>query len=261
MLVACSDSARPVLERAAAAFGLLYPEARVQVVGDDSRGAFVRLSEQRAQVAVLARRLQPDEEGATGPGPLLTYRLAADALAIVVHPANGIDSLDMGQLTAVLKGAVGSWERLGGASLPIIRVLRDRNSGTYEQLRQQVLAGGDFGPGVACRDSREVVERVASIPGAIGCVGLAWLGDPRVVTVRVASAAGQPAVRPTAAAVFQQRYPLRRPWVVCHWGGHGADVAAGFVAFLTSPRGQTVVEREGLVPDQVPPRSIELTRR
>jgi phosphate transport system substrate-binding protein len=232
----------------------------VQVVGDDSRGAFVRLAEQRAGVAVLARPLQPDEEAAMGPGLLQTCRLATDALAIVVHPATGVDSLDLRQLAAVLSGVVDSWERVGGASLPVIRVLRDRNSGTYEQLRQQVLSGGDFGPGTACRSSREVVERVASTPGAVGCVGLAWVGDPRVVAVRLA-AADQPAVRPTPAAVFQQRYPLRRPWVVCHWGGQDADLAAGFVAFLTSPRGQTVVEREGLVPDQVPPRSIELTRR
>ena len=83
-------------------------------------------------------------------------------------------------------------------------------------------------------------------------------GSHQVSALRLAAVAGGPAVAPTAAAVYQNRYPVRRPVLVCQLGEPGSGLQAGFVAFLTSPRGQIVVESEGLVPKTVPERAIQL---
>jgi ABC-type phosphate transport system substrate-binding protein len=141
----------------------------------------------------------------------------------------------------------------------VVPVVRDRNSGTYEALRQLALGGADPVRGALCRTSQEVVDRVASDLGGIGCVGLAWLKGGRVKALRIAQNPEGEFVAATAPHVYKNRYPIRRPFMACVTGGTvEASPRAGFIAFLTSERGQIIVESEGLVPDTVPERIIQL---
>ncbi len=261
LTVACADSALPLIEREARTFMALYPGARIDVVPTDSRGALVKLFSGEAGLAVISRDVGEDERRAASEGgiPLNTYRIAVDGVAVIVHPQNRVDSLSLAQVSGLLGGGVGSWGEVGEDDRPVVPVVRDRNSGTYEVVRQRALAGGDFVRGVLCRTSQEVVDRVASEPGGIGCVGLAWLKGGRVKALRIAQRPGEEFVGASASGVYQNRYPIRRPLLVCTTGGAvEASPRAGFVAFLTSQRGQLVVESEGLVPDTVPERVIQL---
>ena len=263
LIVACADSALPLVEREARAFMTLYPEARIDVVPTDSRGALIRLFNGEAGMAVISRGVGDDEKRAAAEGnvPLNVYRIAIDGVAFIVHPQNRVDSLSVGQIAGLLGGKVGGWSEVGGRDRPVVPVLRDRNSGTYEVVRQQALGGEGFAGGVVCRTSQEVVDRVASEPGGIGCVGLAWLKEGRVKALLVAQKPGEAFVAASAPSVYKSRYPIRRPLLVCTTGGAvEASPRAGFLAFLTSQRGQIIVELEGLVPDTVPERIIQLTR-
>lgn len=263
LIVACADSALPLIEREARAFMILYPEARIDVVSTDSRGALVRLFNGEAGMAVISRDVGDDEKRAAAEGnlPLSVYRIAVDGVAFIVHPQNRVDSLSVGQVSGLLGGKAGSWSEVGGSDRPVVPVVRDRNSGTYEVVRQQVLAGEGFVGGVVCRTSQEVVDRVASEPGGIGCVGLAWLKEGRVKALRIAQKPGEAFVDASAPSVYKNRYPIRRPLLACTTGGAvEASPRAGFLAFLTSQKGQIIVESEGLVPDTVPERIIQLTR-
>lgn len=261
LIVACADSALPLMEREARTFMTLYPGARIDVVSSDSRGALVKLFSGEAGLAVISRDLGEDERQAASEGnlPLNTYRIAVDGVAVIVHPQNRVDSLSLAQVSGLLRGEVGSWGEVGGDDRPVVPVVRDRNSGTYEVVRQGVLAGGDPVRGVLCRTSQEVVDRVASEPGGIGCVGLAWLKGGRVKALRLAGGPGGEFVGADAPSVYKNRYPIRRPLLVCTTGGAiEASPRAGFIAFLTSQRGQIIVESEGLVPDTVPERVVQL---
>lgn len=263
LVVACADSAYPLIQREARAFMVLYEDARIDVVPTDSRGALVRLFSGEAGVAVVARQVEKDErkvaeEGGIG---LHVYRIAIDGVAIVVNPRNPVDSLSLDQVAGLFSGKVISWRDVGGEDLPVVPAIRDRNSGTYELLRNESLGGADPSRGVLCRGSQEVVERVAADPGGVGCVGLAWVRSGCVRAVRVSERPGGPYIPADGPNVYNNRYPLRRPLMICSTGSPtGASLKGGFIAFVTSSKGQIVVESEGLVPDTVPERAVQLTR-
>jgi phosphate transport system substrate-binding protein len=260
LTVACADSAVPLLRREARTFQALYPQARVDVVPTDSRGALVQLFDGQAGVAVISRVPTDDERqaGREAEAEFRALRIAIDAVAFIVHRRNRVDSLTVAQVGGLLAGRTSTWKEVGGDEVPVRPMLRDRNSGTYQAVRQQVLEGADFGRGLLCSTSQEVASRVAADPGAIGCVGLAWI-DADVKVLRVAQSAAGPFVAARAPEIYLNRYPVCRPIVACQARSlEEAPLAAGFISFLTSTRGQIVVESEGLVPDTVPQRTVEL---
>jgi phosphate transport system substrate-binding protein len=259
--VACADSAVPLLQRQARAFQALYPAARIEVLATDSRGALARLFGGEAGLAVLARPIADDEQAAAQAAgvSLRGFRIAIDAVAIVVNPGNVVDSLTVDEVAGLLSGRVVSWRTVGGADLPVTPVLRGRDSGTYETVRSQVLQGGEFGRGQYCVSSSEVLARVATEPGAVGCIGMAWLGD-QVKAVRLAQDSAGPFVPPRAAEVFANRYPVCRPLMAYEvLTPAESPLASGFISFLTSTKGQIIVESQGLVPDTVPERPVVLS--
>jgi phosphate transport system substrate-binding protein len=261
--VACADGAVPLVQRQAEAFQALYPAATIEVQLADSRGALARLFNGEAGMAVLTRPVTEDEQLAakTAGIDLRSFRIAIDGIAIVVHPANPVDSLTVDEVAGLLAGRIGSWRGVGGEERPVRPVLRGRDSGTYETVRQQVLQGGEFGPGQYCANSQEVLAQVAADPSAIGCVGMARV-EGAVKAVRLAQASAGPYYHPRAAEVFANRYPLRRPVVACQMlTPRESPLVSGFISFLTSTKGQIIVERQGLVPDTVPERTVVLVDR
>ena len=263
LFVSCADSALPLIEREARTFMTLYPGSRIEIIPTDSRGALVRLFSGEAGIAVISRDVGEDERRVAAEGGigLHVYRIAIDGVAIIVNPRNRVDSLSVDQVAGLFGGKFVSWREVGGEDQAVVPSVRDRNSGTYEVIRRQVLGGTDPVRGVLCRTSQEVVDRVASEPGGIGCVGLAWLTRGRVKALRVAEKPGGAFVEAEAPSVYKNRYPLRRPFMICATDGPAeASLRAGFITFVTSSRGQMIVESEGLVPDTIPERIVELKR-
>ena len=239
----------------------LYPGARIQVVSSDSRGALVKLFSGQADMAIIARDVAADEKTAAkeGGADLRVFRIAIDGIAFIAHPENPVEGLSLEQAAGLLDGRLRSWAEVGGEDLPVIPVLRDRNSGTYEVVREKALGGSEFTEGPFCRSTQEVIDRVASNRASIGCAGLAWLGRGRVKALQIAEAPDSAYLGPTASSVYRNRYPVRRPILACVINYQTESTPrAGFLTFLTSSRGQTVVEMEGLVPNKVPDRIVQL---
>ena len=239
----------------------LYPGSRIDIVSTDSRGALVQLFSGEVEAAVISRDLEEDERQAARDAnvEITAFRIAIDGIAFIVNSNNRVDRLTMDQVAGLLDGKFRSWKEVGGEDLPVVPILRDRNSGTYEVVRDGVLKGVNFAPGFLCRTSQEVVDRVASESGGIGCTGLAWLDGERVKAVQIAGKTGEAFARADAPHVYQNRYPVRRPFFICAVNYRLEPVLrVGFISFLTSQKGQTVVERAGLVPDTVPERIIQL---
>ena len=263
LIVACADSALPLIQREARTFMTLYEGSHIEVVPTDSRGALVRLFGGEAGVAVVTRDVGDDERKVAAEGGigLHVYRIAVDGVAIIVNPRNRVDSITVEQVAGLFGGRIASWSEIGGEDRPVAPAVRDRKSGTYELIRLRVLGGADPVRGALCRTSQEVVDRVATDPDGVGCVGLAWLKPGRVKALRVAEKPGGTFVEAEAPSVYKNRYPLRRPFMICATGVPTENsLRSGFISFVTSPRGQLIVEAEGLVPDEVPERTVQLTR-
>ena len=128
----------------------------------------------------------------------------------------------------------------------IIRVSRQSSSGTYELFRERDLKNQDFKLG--SRDlngSKEVVDLVASTPGAIGYSGMGY-ATPGVKMLKVV-AAGQRAYAPTVENTLNKTYPIARSLLTYTLGAPQGAVKK-YMDWQRSEAGQEIVKKTGFVP-------------
>lgn len=179
--------------------GLVRPHARdveretglALAVDRSNAGAGLRdLAEGRCDLALASASLEATLEaaraaGLAGPAPdLRMHVVATSEVVFVVHPSNPVRRLSWEQLAGVHTGQVTRWRELGGADVAIAVVTDAAASATRALIRQVVLGGAGYGPGVRALGAvRDVNEAVARDPAAIGGLGLEFVDPARVAIV------------------------------------------------------------------------------
>ncbi len=267
-----AESVAPLLQQERQTFQELYPDAHVDLKVTSSRQALAWLFYDSAKMIISARALNREEREAARQARLnLTeYRIAIDAVGMIVNAANPVAELRTTQLDSVLDGTVKSWSGVGGKRTPIELCLPSRNSANYETVAMKVLHGKSIAsPAALVHTSQEMLAFVAHHPNAIGMVGMNWLGEKND-TVRALKLCDPQApdsldikgqyFAPLQAHVYRGFYPLTRD-VMIYLRTDRYDVTAGFTSFLTSATGQKIVLSSGLVPATMPVRLVELTNK
>lgn len=251
-----SDTMVNVAQAWAEAYAKVAPDVEVEVSGGGSGVGIAALIRGTVDIADASRDMKPQEIEAAkknnGEAPV-EFIVGYDALAIFVHKDNPLDEITLDQLAQIYEegGKITKWSDLG-VTLPsgqdeIIRVSRQSSSGTYEFLREHVLDNRDFKLG--SRDlngSKEVVELVANTPGAIGYSGMGY-ATPEVKMLKVAPAAGEPAVPPTVEAALDKSYPIARSLQV-YTLGEPEGAVKRYIDWILGPEGQKIIEESGYVP-------------
>lgn len=170
--------------------------------------------------------------------------IGQDGIAIIVHPGNPVPSLTLNEVRSLLQGVVTSWAALGGPDLPVVVVVRERGAGTRQAVDDQVMGVRRVTPDARLAlSSQGVVDTVASTPGAIGYVSMAYLGQ-EVRAVPLAQDADRDAVQLTAATVSDGTYPLRTPLYIVGRAEPDPDsVYYAWFAWMQSDAGQQIVAR------------------
>jgi len=228
----------------------------VEVSGGGSGQGIAALVKGTIDIANCSRNLKP-EEGAqaranTGKDPK-EFVVGYDALAVFVHRDNPLEEITINELAQIYQvgGNLSRWSQLG-VRIPagrdrIVRVNRQSSSGTYEFFRDHVLSKRDFQLGsLDMNGSKEVVELIASTPGAIGYSGMAF-ATPAVKVLRVSAAKGKPSFAPTIANVHSNDYPVSRSLLIYTLGEPRGKVQK-YIAWLRSTEGQKIVTDIGYVP-------------
>ncbi|MEW6686493.1 MAG: PstS family phosphate ABC transporter substrate-binding protein [Candidatus Edwardsbacteria bacterium] len=272
IVVQGSDTASPMMLRAAEVFMDLYSKAKILVLGSGSKAGIAALNEGKARIAVMSRQLNSQEK------KILTlngieieeFKIALDGVAVIVNPTNTMERLTLPQIAKIFKGEIRNWQSLGGLNLPIIVVTRASNSGTYEYFQNEVLAGHKYSvKAYPCTTTIQVIEMVGKYKGAIGYIGMNRLyrswepwppqPDERIKTLSVAKDAKSDFIYPDQETVDNKTYPLIREIYLYtnkneenkHERGL-SSLANGFVSFLMHSQGQKVVAAYGFVPVTVP---------
>jgi phosphate transport system substrate-binding protein len=230
LTLAGSTSMAPLAAELADAYGEATPLARFQVSAWGTKSGLEALREGAVDVA-LASWLPPDE----GDGWQATA-VARDAIAVIVHPSNGVGGLGLLQLRDVFGGRTHDWATVGGApgSGRVQPVSRELGSGTRAAFESVVMEGRDVTPMAILVPSGEaVVEYVASHPEAIGYVSL------RQVTGSVKALAVEGEVA-SASAAGRGSYPIARELWLVTLQPPGEEVER-FLRFCVGPVGQGVV--------------------
>jgi len=189
--------------------------------------------------AMTDAELKAAEEKGVKP---VAHVVAMDGIAIIVHPSNPVKALTLAQVKDIYLGKVKKWSDVGGPPLPIVRISRDTNSGTYEVFEAKIMQGDRIAAVVEYVGSNGAIrQRVQSTPGAVGYVGLGFVDR----TVKPLEIDG---VMPTKETVATAKYPVSRPLYMYTNGQpkEGTHLCT-FVNFYKTAKGKEITEAIGFV--------------
>jgi phosphate transport system substrate-binding protein len=252
--IAGSDTMRPLTF----AWGELYEHrdrgVAVTVTSGGSGAGIAALAAGLCDIAASSRPMKKHEVESFGPGHApRAFVVAIDAVVVAVHPSNPVEALTIAELSDIYTRRKRSWKDFGGPDRPIKLLARDPTSGTHVFFLEHVVRQGAEAPAVQYTEdtvflgsSREVVERVAADPDAIGYFGLAYR-DARTKALAVAERTGKDPFPPRAEEAASGRYPVSRPLYLYTAGDPRADVQE-LLELCVSPEGQERAKRLDFVP-------------
>lgn len=172
------------------------------------------------------------------------YPVAWDALAIIIHPSNPVDSLDMQQVRDIYEGRVSNWSEVGGPDMPLKLFVREgKISGVGYAIRQYVFEDADreFVTDHTFKSSGPLEQAVENDPAAIGITGIS---SARKREVKVIGFGG---MNPTFENVRDGHYGLYRPLFLVT-GPKPSPRVREFIAFATSEDGKRIIRDNQTVP-------------
>jgi len=233
--LAGSTSVQPFAELLAEEFMKDHPSIVANIQGGGSSAGARAALTGVAHIGMLSRELRDEEKA------LFSVVIAQDAIAIVVHPTNPADDLDVRKIQAIFSGEISNWAEVGGPKHPIHIVTREEGSGTRGAFDEIIMGNAEVTPGAIVQDSNGAVrETVAGDVSAIGYLSLG-LVDRRIKSVQVSG------VAPSIENVRNGTYRVVRPMLFATRGRPSGNVRL-FIDFCLSETGQRQLASEGLVP-------------
>ena len=246
-----SSSVYPFVRAAADVFVKEHPAVSFDLVKTGSGVGIKRLTE-KGDIAFAnsSRAVKLDElDAAEKRGRHLhSTVVAAEAVAIVVHPDSKLDDVSLSQLKdLVFEGATRDWSALPASGLhgPIHVVAVDpKISGTGEFFVEHI--GGKKKPPYVSgarvvADNQDVPAAVFSDPNAIGFCSQATATSGHLRFISVAG------VRPSEQTVLDTSYPINRRLFVLT-DGPPMGATADFLLFMLSAPGQQIARQRGFTP-------------
>jgi len=242
-----SDTVLPLAQQEAEAFMKKFKKS-VTVTGGGSGVGIAALMAGTTDIAMSSRKMKFDEKlkfkksGKTVIEKIIAY----DALAVIVNPSNPVSKLTRAQLEGIFTGEITNWKQVGGANLKIIPYSRETSSGTYEFFKEHILNNKNYVNSILSMPATgAIVQSVSQTKGAIGYVGLAYLG--KGIKALHVSFDGRKYVAPSELNAKNKTYPVIRP-LFFYMEKRSVAKSQAFVNFILSAEGQRIVERVGYVP-------------
>jgi len=173
--------------------------------------------------------------------------VAWDALVVIVHPKNPVDSISFSQLQDLYLGKIKNWSQLGGPNQPIeLYIRRGKISGVGRTLRELVFANFDQnfkGAKHIVRSSGPLEKGIQQNVLGIGTTGISSAKRRKVKMLKLNGKA------PTYDNIKSGSYVLYRPLYLVTKGRASADKKVkDFITFALSKEGRAVIKAAGSVP-------------
>lgn len=252
--VSVDESFKPVIEEQLRVHKSSFPETNIIVSYKPESDCFRDLQKDSTRMVIVARGLTKPE--ASFFESQLSYLpqygiLAYDAVAVIVNRQSPDSIFTFDKLKEILSGK------------DKITAVMDGNkaTSTVRYLKDSILKGGDFGSNVvAARDSKNVLDVVASRKDVVGFVGISWIADSydpiqlaylekiRLGLVECVKCEEKDIfAKPSQATISYGQYPLARPlYYILKENATG--LGTGFMNFMSLERGQLIFKRAFLVP-------------
>ena len=252
--ISVDESFKPVMEEQLLVHHSSFPNTKIIASYKSEAACFRDLQSDSTRMIIVAKGLTDKEAEIFEQN--LSFKpqygiLAYDAIAVIVNKASKDSVFTIEQLKNILSGKNN-----------ITAIMDGHNAtSTVRFLQDSVLHGQPFGKNVVASDSSaQVVDLVAKNPGAIGFVGLSWVGDAYdkkqlayqktfllALVECVKCLEKDVFAKPSQATITYGEYPLARPLYYI-LKENAAGLGTGFMNFLSLERGQLIFRRAFLAP-------------
>lgn len=252
-----STTCFPIIEEAANIYMDNHSNYDIRVSSGGSSTGIKNAGLDLSEIGMASRAVK-STENETYDYELIQYIFASDGIAIIfdADSVHGVLNLTVEQVFLIYNGSYTNWADVGGAAGAIDVVTRAEGSGTRTSFEELIQYGGqklidnigyiaNVGSYITYPDNPAVASYVATHPGSIGYVGLAFIDPVEHIPVSI-SENGVDYYNPTIANVKSGDYPISRNLYLITRGLPNAGTQA-FIDFIYGPIGQAIVDAEGFV--------------
>lgn len=289
MTMVCDNTFENIMNQEVDVFEYQYPDAHVLVRYASQSEAIDSLMSLNTKTIVIARDLTKDEMKylKSKRSFVRSSKIAVDAVAFIVNPANDGNKLMLKELSQILSGETTEWNEVMPSKLGKIRVVLDnKGSSLAAYLRDSLLNGGKFAENVYDAGSIPgVFEAVEKDKNAIGVLGVSWItsdmdsadmapdqlaksvlsDEPvqgatlsrRVKVLTICLNNEVTAYRPYQENIFNGTYPLFRQ-IYMITTAHSGTTGGGFYSFVTGDIGQKIIMKTGIMPARMRIQVVQL---
>jgi phosphate transport system substrate-binding protein len=231
-----STSVQPLAEMMAKAFMQKYPDVTVNISGGGSSAGVKAVAAGTVDIGAVSREILINEPD------LITYCIARDGVAIVVHESNALTGINIENVAKIYAGEITNWKEVGGADERIVVISREEGSGTREVFDEFVIKPyhKKIKAGALFFDSNGAIRtKVSSEKNAIGYLSFGYIEGLKPLMLNN--------VAPTVENVQNGRYPIvRRLYFITK--NIPSEPVRSFIDYCRSNEGQKIVESQGYIP-------------
>jgi phosphate transport system substrate-binding protein len=240
-----STTVLPLAQKTAEVFMNNNSKIEISVRGGGSGVGINSLISATADIANSSRAIKESElqRAAEKNINIKATVITMDAIALIVNPSNKIGALSGKQIKDIYTGKIKNWKELGGDNVKITVISRDTSSGTFEAFSELALEKAKVRKDALMQVSNQgVAGLVASTPGAIGYVGLGYLGDKtKTLTIN--------GITPSIETVLKNTYLYSRP-LFMYTNGEPKGEVKQYLDFVIGKQGQKIARELGYIPLQ-----------
>jgi len=276
-LIAADEALLPLVNAEIDVFTSQYNFATIDCSYGSEYDAINLLLQEKTRLAIIARPLNQTEIDYFKARKLNSesISLAYDAIALIVSSDNEAKALTLNQISKILSGELKNWNQISQTKKEgsIQMIFDSESSGILRSLNDSLHLNKKISGDIRFAGSnKNIIDSVAANKNAIGFIGYNWLSEKenpkvqsRLTQVKVLGVSNGlivdsiNSIEPTIESVYNLNYPLTRK-IYAIYTDPSASLARGFLAHLTSERGQKIIYRMGLKPDQEFQRQIKINK-
>jgi len=176
----CDNTFENIMAQEIDVFEYQYPDAHILVRYATQAEAFDSLMSLNTKTIVVSRDVTKQEREIlkNKRRTVRSTKIAVDAVALIVNPANPVGKLTLKEVADILSGESRQWndiwptDDLGEISV----IFDDKASSLVTYMRDSLLNGGELGPNVYAQGSiPDVFRTVMENKNAIGVLGVSWI--------------------------------------------------------------------------------------
>lgn len=261
------ESLKPIVDQELYVFGALYKDGHPKIRYASENEAVNLLFADSTRVLMISREMNAEETKALAAKTLkpIVNRFAVDAVTLIVNQASNDTTITLSEIKKMLNGDTKTDKDI---------VFDNPNSGLVRYLKE--LSGNkDFKQKniYSLKSNKEVIEYVSGHPNAIGITGFSWLNDPekdyadavskvKIVSVKddISKNSSKQYYSPSQQTLALKQYPLTRNLYILNFTGK-LGLGMEFAAFIAGDKGQRIILKSGLLPDEIPGREINIVSK